>query len=84
MAEIKGLTKSDRPIMQISFRSTIRSMIGNIKKLFLPKIFMWRKQVLQDPGNAEWIEVHAACYVAKLHEISYVEGVKRIKIAIIQ
>ena len=35
--------------MQMSFRSTVRSMIGNIKKLFPPKISLWKKQVLQDP-----------------------------------
>ena len=49
-AKIKELTRSDRPIMQMSFRSTIRSMIGNIKKLFPPKTGMWKKQVLQHPG----------------------------------
>ena len=43
------------PIMQMSFRSTVRSMIGNIKKLFLPKTGMWKKQGLQDPGYVEGV-----------------------------
>ena len=36
--------------MQMSFRSTVRSMIGHSKKLFLPKPGVQKKQVLQDPG----------------------------------
>ena len=55
-------------------------MIGNIKKLLTPKTGMWEKQVLQDPGYVKGVKsmkVHAACYVASLYEISYVEGVKR-------
>ena len=50
-AKIKGLTRSDRLIMQMSFRSPIRSMIGNIKKLFPPK-----KQDLQDPGYVNTVD----------------------------
>ena len=46
--------------MQMSSRSTVRSMIGNIKKLFLPKIGMQKKQVLQDPGYVNTVE---ACYM---------------------
>ena len=42
--------------MQMSFRSTIRSMMGNIKKLFLPKTGLQEKQVLQDPGYVEGIK----------------------------
>ena len=34
-------------------------MIGNIKKLFLPKTGMWKKQVLQDPGYVKGIK--SAC-----------------------
>ena len=45
--------------MQMSFRSTVRSMIGNIKKLFLPKTGMQKKQVLQDPGYVKGIK--SAC-----------------------
>ena len=48
MAEIKELTRSDRPIMQMSFRSTIRSMVRNMKETFPPKTGMQRKQVLPD------------------------------------
>ena len=33
----------------MSFRSTFRSIIGNIKETFLPKTGIWKKQVLQDP-----------------------------------
>ena len=36
--------------------STHRSMIGNIKKLFLPKPEMCKKQVLQDPGYVKGVE----------------------------
>ena len=36
--------------MRMSFRLSLRSIIGNIKKLFLPKTGMQKKQVLQDPG----------------------------------
>ena len=43
-------------------------MIGNIKKLFLPKTGIWKKQFLQDPGYAEDIKdsccmLHALCKV---------------------
>ena len=51
--------------MQISFRSTVRSMIGNIQKLFLPKTGMRKKQVLQDPGYVEGVK--SACII--LHAI---------------
>ena len=53
---IKELIWSDRTIIQMSFRSTVRSMIGNIKKLFLPKTGMRKKQVLQDPGYVKGVE----------------------------
>ena len=56
LAKIKELTRSDRPIMQMSFRSTIRSMIGNIKKLIPPKTGMQKKQVLQHPGYVRGVE----------------------------
>ena len=41
--------------MQMSFRSTVRSMIEKIKKLFLPKTGMQKKQVLQDPGYVDTV-----------------------------
>ena len=34
-------------------------MIGNIKKTFLPKTGMWKKQVLQDPGYVKGVK--SAC-----------------------
>ena len=36
-------------------------MIGNIKKLFLPKTGMQKKQVLQDPGYVEGVK--SACCI---------------------
>ena len=42
--------------MQMSFRSTVRSMIGNIKKFFPPKTGMQKKQVLQDPGYVDTVD----------------------------
>ena len=56
LAKIKELTRSDRPIMQMSFRSTIRLMIGNIQKLIPIKTGMWKKQVLQHPGYVGGVE----------------------------
>ena len=52
--------------MQIKFRSTIRSMVRNIKESFPPKTHMHKKQVLQDPGHVKDIGdalLHAACFV---------------------
>ena len=54
--------------MQMSFRSTIRSMAANMKETFPPKTGMWKKQVLQDPGYVEDIEdayymLHALCKI---------------------
>ena len=51
--------------MQMSFRSTVRSMIGNIKKLFPPKTGTWKKQVLQDPSYVKGVK--SACCM--LHAI---------------
>ena len=42
--------------MQVTFRSTLRSIIGNIKKLFLPKMICRKKQVLWDPGYVDTVE----------------------------
>ena len=42
--------------MQMSFRSTLRLIIGNINETFLSKTGMWKKQVLQDPGYVEGVE----------------------------
>ena len=52
IGKIKGLIRSGWPIMQMSFRSTVWLMIGNIKEIFLPKTGMQEKQLLQDPGYA--------------------------------
>ena len=59
-------------------------MIGNIKEIFPPKTGKRGKQLLQDPGYVERVEttccmLHAAWYVARLYEISYVERVERNK-----
>ena len=62
-AEIKELTRSDRPIMQMSFRSTIRAMVRNMKETFPPKTGMRKKQVLQDPGYVEDVE-DACCMLS--------------------
>ena len=55
-AKIKGLTRSNRPICKLDLRSTVRSMIGNMKETFRPKAGMWKKQVLQDPGYVDIVE----------------------------
>ena len=53
-------------------------MIENIKEIFPPKTGMREKQLLQDPGS-KGLKVHAAWYLARLYEISYVERVERNK-----
>ena len=64
-AEIKESTRPDRPIMQMSFRSTIRSMVRNMKETFLPKTGIQKKQVLQDPGYVKdaCCMLHALCKI---------------------
>ena len=67
-AKIKELPRLDKPIMQMSFRSTIRSMVRNIKETFPPKTGMWKNQVLQDPGYVKGVEdachmLHALCKI---------------------
>ena len=42
--------------MQMSFKSTIRSMARNMKETFLPKTGMQKKQVLQDPGYVDTVD----------------------------
>ena len=42
--------------MQMSFRSTIRSIIGNIKKIFLQKTGMQKKHVLHDPEYVNMVK----------------------------
>ena len=75
LAKIKELTRSDRPIIQMSFRSTIRSMVKNMKQTFMPKTGIWKKQVLQDPGYAIWWHcqymLHAACNEIRSHSNSF-------------
>ena len=66
--------------MQISFRSTVWSMIGNIKKTFPSKTGMREKQLLQDPVYAKGVKTSCCMHVCcRLYKISYVEGVKRNK-----
>ena len=61
MAKIKELTRSDRPIMQMSFKSLRRSMVRNMEETFLPKPGMQKKQVLQDSGYVGGDKGPAAC-----------------------
>ena len=42
--------------MQMSLRPTLRSIIGNTKKLFLPKTGMQKKHVLHDPEYVNMVE----------------------------
>ena len=60
----------------MSFGSLHRSMIGNIKKLFLPKTDVQKKQLLARSRVCQrcWFMLHVAC---NLQEIPHVEGVKR-------
>ena len=57
------LTRSDRPIMQMSFRSTIRSMVRNMKETFPPKTNMQKKQVLPDSWYVKDVE-DACCMLS--------------------
>ena len=52
-------------------------MIGNIKKPFLSRTEMQKKQVLQDPGYVEGVK--GSCYMlhASLQEVSHVKSIKR-------
>ena len=50
------ITRPDSQNMQMSFRSTIRSMVRNMKETFLPKTGMQKKQVLQDPGYVDTVD----------------------------
>ena len=81
MANIKGLTGLDKLIYKLDLRLTVRSMIGNIKKLFLPKnLYICRKSnFLQDPGYVEDVEGSCCMLHATLQEIPNVEGIKRNK-----
>ena len=58
--------------MQMSFRSTIRSMVRNMMETFLPKTGMLKKQVLQDP----WYVKDACCMLSAK---KIVEDIKYIK-----
>ena len=61
--------------MQMSFRSTIRSMVRNMKETFLPKTGMQKKKILQDPGHVEDIGdalLHAACSLQNSHRLPLV------------
>ena len=55
--------------MQISFRSTVRSMVRNMKETFQPKPGMQKKQVLQDPEST--LSIHAACNDIRSHPNSF-------------
>ena len=67
--------------MQMSFRSTVRQMIGNIKKLFPPKTgtVCGKSKFCKIQDMSKGSKVHTACYVVRLYEISYVKGVERNK-----
>ena len=57
-------------------------MIGSIKEIFPPKTGLREKQVWQNPGCVKGVKnymLHAAWYVARFYEISYVKGVERNK-----
>ena len=54
-------------------------MIENIKEIFPPKTGMQEKQLCKIQGMSKGLKVHAAWYLARLYEISYVERVKRNK-----
>ena len=54
-------------------------MIGNIKETFPPKTGKWKSKFCKIQGMSDGLKQHAACSVAKLYEISYVEGVERNK-----
>ena len=57
-------------------------MIGNIKEIFLPKTGLREKQVFARSSicrRGRNFMLHAAWYVARLYEISYVKGVERNK-----
>ena len=47
----------------MSFRSTIRSMVRNMKETFPPKTGMWKKEVLQDPGYVKGVK-DACCMLS--------------------
>ena len=79
LAKIKGLTRSDRPICKLDLRSTVRSMIGNIKETFPPKLVCRKNKFCKIQGMLKGSKVHAACNVARLYEISHVKGVERNK-----
>ena len=78
--------------MQMSFRSTVRSMIGNIKKLSCQELVCGKKQVLQDPGYVRGVKgpccmLHAilkGCMnIIPIHKVTFkkfiyhIGGVKR-------
>ena len=63
---MKLLIRSDRPISKLDLRSTVRSMIGNIKETFLTETGVQKSNFLQDPGYFEGIKgscfmLHATC-----------------------
>ena len=60
VSKINGLIRSDRPIMQMSFRSTIRSMVRNMKATFPPKTSMWKSKFCKIQGMST-LSIHAAC-----------------------
>ena len=61
-------------------------MIGNIKKLFLPKTEMCKQQVLQDPGYVEGVEGACCMLHVMLQDCTkypMLKELKEIKIGII-
>ena len=61
----------------MSFRSTVRSMIGILRNFSWQKLVCGKSKFSKIQGMSKGLKVHVACYVARLYEISYVEGVER-------
>ena len=54
-------------------------MIGNINKTSRQKLVSEKSKFCKIQGISKGSKLHAAWYVARLYEISYVEGVERNK-----
>ena len=77
VSKIKGLIRSDSASMQMSFRSILRSMIGNIKETFLCRKSKFYK--IQDMS----IQLKdVACNVAKSYKPSLCQMVHMLILSI--
>ena len=65
--------------MQMSFRSTLRSIINILRKLSCQKLICRKRKFCKIQGMSKGLKVHTSCNVARLYEISHVKGVKRNK-----